>query len=69
MDHQALVRVLHRFAHQAEQPQPFHQAEPSLRAVARDRQPVDIFEYEERQPVVSRAAIDQPRDKRMFEIR
>ncbi len=67
MHDQAAVRVAHRVAHGQEEAQARRDVEPRLVAVAIDRRALDVFHDEVWQAVGGRAAVEQPRDVRMFQ--
>ena len=69
MDDEVLVRVGHGCADFAEQIEPLLVCELMAVAIGRKRLALDVFHDEVGQAVVGRAAIDQPRDVRMIELR
>ena len=68
MNHQVLVRILHRFAHQPKQPQPFLQVQILFGAVFRDRQSIHILHHEVGKSVVGGSAVNQTGNEGMLQI-
>ena len=63
------VCVRHRQAHLAKEAQAVFEAESSISAVTIDRLAFDVLHHEVRRAVRARAAIDEPCDVGMFEVR
>ena len=69
VDDQTLMRVTHRAADVAKELQPLTHPVAALLAIAVERLAVDELHHEVRQPVVGRAAVDEPRDVGVLEAR
>ena len=67
MDDQILMGVAHRGAYALEEPEPCDDVERVPIAVLVDRFPFDVLHDQERQAVLGRAAIENPRDVGMIE--
>jgi RNA polymerase sigma-70 factor, ECF subfamily len=69
VDDQRCVRLLHGLADLAEKAQPRRDVQPVRRAVLVDAPPLDELHDEKRQPLGGRAAVEQPRDVGMLDLR
>ena len=67
VNHEVLVRVLHRGADSAEQPQALRNRQRLSIAVLGDRSAIDVLHDEERSAIRQRARIQQSRDVRVLE--
>jgi len=69
VDHEVLVRVLHRRADRAEEEESLPDAEAVAVAVLAERPPLDVLHDEVRQAVLGRPSVEQLRDVRVVERR